>query len=92
MPSGSCVPAWPPAPDRPQSSPLAARLSTRSLQVTRLSCRPPGASRSAARRLSLPSHIPAATAKGFTLSIAKQVLSGKMNEVIETVEHNVRLV
>ena len=41
--------------------------------------------------LSLPSHIPAATVKGFTLSMAKQVLSGKMDEVIETVEHNVRL-
>jgi pyruvate dehydrogenase (quinone) len=42
--------------------------------------------------LALPSHVPAATAKGFTLSIAKQVLSGKMDEVIETVERNVRLV
>ena len=42
--------------------------------------------------LALPSHVPAATAKGFTLSIAKQVLTGKMDEVIETVEHNVRLV
>jgi len=42
--------------------------------------------------LALPSHVPAATAKGFTLSIAKQVLSGKMDEVIETVEHNVRVV
>jgi len=41
--------------------------------------------------LALPSHVPAATAKGFTLSIAKQVLSGKMDDVIETVEHNVRL-
>ena len=41
--------------------------------------------------LALPSHVPAETAKGFTLSIAKQVLSGKMDEVIETVEHNVRL-
>ncbi len=41
--------------------------------------------------LALPSHVPAATAKGFTLSIAKQVLTGKMDEVIETVEHNVRL-
>src|SRR5580693_2585156 len=41
--------------------------------------------------LALPSHVPAATAKGFTLSLAKQVLSGKMDEVIETVEHNVRL-
>jgi pyruvate dehydrogenase (quinone) len=42
--------------------------------------------------LALPSHVPAATAKGFTLSLAKQVLSGKMDEVIETVRHNVRLV
>lgn len=41
--------------------------------------------------LTLPSHVPAATAKGFTLSIAKQVLSGQMDEVIETIEHNVRL-
>jgi pyruvate dehydrogenase (quinone) len=42
--------------------------------------------------LALPSHVPGETAKGFTLSIAKQVLSGKMDEVIETIEHNVRLV
>jgi pyruvate dehydrogenase (quinone) len=42
--------------------------------------------------LALPSHVPAATAKGFTLSMAKQVLSGKLDDVIETVEHNVRLV
>ncbi|MGA8454890.1 MAG: hypothetical protein WB800_05780 [Streptosporangiaceae bacterium] len=42
-------------------------------------------------RAHLPSHVPAATAKGFTLSIAKQVLSGRMDEVIETIEHNVRL-
>ena len=42
--------------------------------------------------LALPSHVPVETAKGFTLSIAKQVLSGKMDEVIETVKHNVRLV
>jgi pyruvate dehydrogenase (quinone) len=41
--------------------------------------------------LALPSHVPAATAKGFTLSLAKQVFSGKMDEVIETIEHNVRL-
>jgi pyruvate dehydrogenase (quinone) len=41
--------------------------------------------------LALPSHVPGETAKGFTLSIAKQVLSGKMDDVIETVEHNVRL-
>jgi pyruvate dehydrogenase (quinone) len=41
--------------------------------------------------LALPSRVPAATAKGFTLSMAKQVLSGQMDDVIETVEHNVRL-
>jgi hypothetical protein len=32
------------------------------------------------------------TGAGFTLSIAKQVLSGKMDDVIETIEHNIRLV
>jgi pyruvate dehydrogenase (quinone) len=42
--------------------------------------------------LALPSHVPAETAKGFTLSFAKQVLSGKMDDVIETIEQNVRLV
>ena len=42
--------------------------------------------------LSLPSHVPAETLKGFTLSLAKQALTGKMDDVIETVEHNVRLV
>jgi pyruvate dehydrogenase (quinone) len=41
--------------------------------------------------LSLPSHVPAETLKGFTLSLAKQALSGKMDDVIETVERNVRL-
>jgi pyruvate dehydrogenase (quinone) len=42
--------------------------------------------------LSLPSHVPFHTAKGFTLSLAKQVLSGKMDTVIKTIERNVRLV
>jgi pyruvate dehydrogenase (quinone) len=42
--------------------------------------------------LSLPSHVPFHTAKGFTLSFAKQVWSGKMDEVIQSIEHNVRLV
>ncbi len=41
--------------------------------------------------LALPSHVPLSTAKGFTLSMLKQVLSGKLDDVIETVEHNVRL-
>jgi len=42
--------------------------------------------------LSLPSHVPFHTAKGFTLSMAKQVLSGDMDKVIKTIEHNVRLI
>jgi pyruvate dehydrogenase (quinone) len=41
--------------------------------------------------LSLPSHVPFHTAKGFTLSLAKQVWTGKMDDVIRTAEHNVRL-
>lgn len=42
--------------------------------------------------LSLPSHVPFHTAKGFTLSFAKQVWSGKMDTVIKTIERNIRLV
>jgi pyruvate dehydrogenase (quinone) len=42
--------------------------------------------------LSLPSHVPLHTAKGFTLSFAKQVWNGKMDEVIRSIEHNIRLV
>ncbi len=42
--------------------------------------------------LSLPSHVPFHTAKGFTLSLAKQVLSGKMDAVIKTVKRNTGLV
>jgi pyruvate dehydrogenase (quinone) len=42
--------------------------------------------------LSLPSHVPFHTAKGFTLSLAKQVWSGKMDDVIKTAERNVRLI
>jgi pyruvate dehydrogenase (quinone) len=42
--------------------------------------------------LSLPSHVPFHTAKGFTLSIAKQVLTGKMDTVIKNNERNVRLI
>jgi pyruvate dehydrogenase (quinone) len=41
--------------------------------------------------LSLPSHVPFHAAKGFTLSIAKQVLSGRMDSVIKTMDRNVRL-
>jgi pyruvate dehydrogenase (quinone) len=42
--------------------------------------------------LSLPSHVPFHTAKNYTLSLAKQVLSGRMDSVIKTIERNVRLV
>jgi pyruvate dehydrogenase (quinone) len=42
--------------------------------------------------LSLPSHVPWHVAEGFTLSFAKQVLSGKMDSVIKTMERNVGLV
>jgi pyruvate dehydrogenase (quinone) len=42
--------------------------------------------------LSLPSHVPYHTVKGYTLSMASQVLTGKMDEVIRTIERNVRLV
>jgi pyruvate dehydrogenase (quinone) len=42
--------------------------------------------------LALPAHVPFHTAQGFTLSMAKQVLNGKMDDVIKTIGHNVRLV
>jgi pyruvate dehydrogenase (quinone) len=42
--------------------------------------------------LSLPSHLPFHTVKGFTLSLAKQVLSGKMDSVIKTIERNTGIV
>jgi pyruvate dehydrogenase (quinone) len=42
--------------------------------------------------LSLPSHVPLHAAKGYTLSLAKQVLSGRMDSVIKTIERNVHLV
>jgi pyruvate dehydrogenase (quinone) len=42
--------------------------------------------------LALPSHVPFHTMKGYTLSVAKQVLNGRMDALIKTMEHNVRLV
>ncbi len=42
--------------------------------------------------LSLPSHVPFHAAQGFTLSLAKQVLTGKMDSVIKTIERNVGLI
>jgi len=42
--------------------------------------------------LSLPAHVPLHTVKGFTLSFAKQLLSGQVDNVIEEIKHNVRLI
>jgi pyruvate dehydrogenase (quinone) len=42
--------------------------------------------------IAIPGHVPAETAKGFTLSVAKQVLGGRLDDVIETAVHNVRLI
>jgi pyruvate dehydrogenase (quinone) len=42
--------------------------------------------------LSLPSHVPFHVAKGFTLSVTKQVLSGKMDDVVKTMKRNVGIV
>ena len=42
--------------------------------------------------LSLPSHGPLHTAAGYTISMAKQVLSGRLDSVIKTVERNIRLI
>jgi pyruvate dehydrogenase (quinone) len=42
--------------------------------------------------LSLPAHVPLHAAAGYTLSLAKQVLSGRLDDVIKTIERNVRLV
>lgn len=42
--------------------------------------------------LAMPSHAPLHTVKGFTLSFAKLVLSGRMDSVITTIKRNVRLI
>ncbi len=42
--------------------------------------------------LAMPSHAPFHTAKGFTLSFARQVLSGRLDSVIETIERNLGIV
>jgi len=42
--------------------------------------------------LAVPSHTPFHAAKGFTLSVAKQVLSGRMDSVIKTLVRNVDLI
>jgi pyruvate dehydrogenase (quinone) len=42
--------------------------------------------------LSLPARVPFHTAKGYTLSIGKQVLSGRTDSVIKTIKRNGALV
>jgi pyruvate dehydrogenase (quinone) len=42
--------------------------------------------------LAMPSHSPLHTAKGFTLSFAKQVLSGRLDTVFKEIERNVGIV
>jgi pyruvate dehydrogenase (quinone) len=42
--------------------------------------------------LSLPSPVPLHTVTGFTMSVAKQVWNGKMDEVIKMIERNVELI
>jgi len=42
--------------------------------------------------LSLPAHVPFETAKNYTLSLAKQVFSGRLDDVIKTAERNIHLV
>src|ERR1700723_2331546 len=42
--------------------------------------------------LSMPSHVPFHAAKGFTMSLAKQVWNGRLDTVIKTMERNVGIV
>jgi pyruvate dehydrogenase (quinone) len=42
--------------------------------------------------LAVPAHTPAATVRGFTLSMARQVFAGRLDDVIETAIHNARLI
>jgi pyruvate dehydrogenase (quinone) len=42
--------------------------------------------------LSLPSHVPFHTAKGYTLSFAKQALNGRLDTLIQTIERNIHLI
>ncbi len=41
--------------------------------------------------LAMPSHVPLHTLKGYTLSVAKQVVSGRLDSLIKTMERNVGL-
>ncbi|MER5790823.1 thiamine pyrophosphate-dependent enzyme [Streptomyces sp. NPDC001980] len=42
--------------------------------------------------LAVPAHVPAGTAAGFTLSAARQILAGRLDDVIDTATHNARIV
>jgi pyruvate dehydrogenase (quinone) len=42
--------------------------------------------------LAIPAHVPVETAAGFTLSTARQVFGGRLDDVIETARHNARLI
>ncbi|MFE3162606.1 thiamine pyrophosphate-dependent enzyme [Streptomyces sp. NPDC059224] len=42
--------------------------------------------------LTVPAHVPARTAAGFTLSAARQILAGRLDDVIDTAAHNARLI
>jgi pyruvate dehydrogenase (quinone) len=41
--------------------------------------------------IAVPAHIPVSTAKGFTLSVTKEALTGRLDDVIETATHNIGL-
>ncbi|MFF2996610.1 thiamine pyrophosphate-dependent enzyme [Streptomyces sp. NPDC057950] len=42
--------------------------------------------------LAVPAHVPVGTAAGFTLSAARQILAGRLDDVIDTTTHNARIV
>ncbi|MFD8820116.1 thiamine pyrophosphate-binding protein [Streptomyces sp. NPDC059627] len=42
--------------------------------------------------VAIPAHVPARTAAGFTLSATRQVLAGRLDDVIDTTAYNARLI
>ncbi|POX58121.1 thiamine pyrophosphate-binding protein [Streptomyces sp. Ru62] len=42
--------------------------------------------------LAVPAHVPAGTAAGFTLSAARQILAGRLDDVIDSATHNARII
>lgn len=65
---------------------------TRYAATARLSSSACGPKSTACSPLSLPAHVPLHTAVSYTLSMAKQVWNGGMDNVIKTIERNVRLI